>query len=470
MRIRIDETVWTKLQSDLQPGAPVESAAVLLGEVLGAEAERVIVVRHAQLVSPEGYEIRRADQLRISPVTLNRLTRLARDRGWSILTMHTHGSGASPRFSWADDNGDARLMPAFANQVPNVPHGSMVLNTAGKVRARLFERDAAPTTADLVSIGKVLRVLSDLPTQEDARFHRQQLALGKAGQAQLRSLRVAIVGLGGTGSVAAMQLCHLGVGELLLVDGDPLEASNLSRVVGARTSDVGRIAKVDIAARYIVETGMPVSVRIVAQHLAECNVGLLAGADVVISCVDRHVPRALLNSLAYHALVPTIDIGTAFRVDPEGRLVGDAGRVVVAGPGRPCLNCWGHISPVALRIEAMEDHERESLAEEGYIQGADAPEPAVVAFNGAVASAAVIELIRLVTAFAGAEDPPHRLAFSFRDGTVRRNRLAGRVYCDICGGREREAVTPPMVAQSPGGRDGPPGSSVSQDSPTSTSK
>jgi molybdopterin/thiamine biosynthesis adenylyltransferase len=196
--------------------------------------------------------------------------------------------------------------------------------------------------------------------------------------------------------------------------------------------DVGRMPKVDLAARYIVESGLPVRVHAVGEHLDERNAEVLATADVIVSCVDRHRPRALLNRLAYRALVPLIDTGTAFRVGAGGQMTGDAGRVVVVGPGKRCLSCWGHISPEALRMEALAPEEREALAVEGYISGADVPEPSVVAFNAAVASHAVIELMRLVTGFAGADDPPERLAFSFRDGTVRRNRLADCRLCSIC--------------------------------------
>ena len=82
------------------------------------------------------------------------------------------------------------------------------------------------------------------------KFDRQVRALGSAGQKYLESLTVAIVGLGGTGSIAAEQLAHLGVRKFILVDPDRIEMTNLNRVVGARVSDVGRF-KTDVAADMI---------------------------------------------------------------------------------------------------------------------------------------------------------------------------------------------------------------------------
>jgi hypothetical protein len=125
-------------------------------------------------------------------------------------------------------------------------------------------------------------------------------------------------------------------------------------------------------------------------------------------------------------------------VNGAGVVTGDAGRVVVVGPDRPCLSCWGHIDPHALRIEALSDDERQNQEREGYIDGANEVQPSVVAFNTFVAGAGVMEFMRLVTAFAGTQSPPLRMAFSFADGTVKRNTLAACGECAICGGR-REA-------------------------------
>jgi hypothetical protein len=129
-----------------------------------------------------------------------------------------------------------------------------------------------------------------------------------------------------------------------------------------------------------------------------------------------------------------IDLGTAFRVDESALMTGAAGRVVVLGPGRPCLACWGHLDADRLRIESLPAEEREKEIQEGYIDGADEPQPSVIAFNTMVAGAGVIEALRLLTGFAVGGVPPARLSFSFLEGVVKRNNLLANTRCRICGG------------------------------------
>ncbi|MCZ6491253.1 MAG: ThiF family adenylyltransferase, partial [Acidobacteria bacterium] len=63
------------------------------------------------------------------------------------------------------------------------------------------------------------------------RYSRQVLyrGIGEAGQRKLLASRVAIVGCGALGSHQASLLVRAGVGELLLIDRDYVEESNLQR-------------------------------------------------------------------------------------------------------------------------------------------------------------------------------------------------------------------------------------------------
>jgi hypothetical protein len=136
--------------------------------------------------------------------------------------------------------------------------------------------------------------------------------------------------------------------------------------------------------------------------------------------------------LSYKKAIPLIDMGSAFRVNVDGRITHGAGRVVIVGPHRPCLACWGHINPDRIRIESLSESDRAREVSDGYIAGAEVPQPSVICFNTTVAGAAVVELLRLVTGFSGVDDAPLRLAFDFESGTVRRNSLPKGSCCRIC--------------------------------------
>jgi molybdopterin/thiamine biosynthesis adenylyltransferase len=63
------------------------------------------------------------------------------------------------------------------------------------------------------------------------RYSRQIVfdGIGEEGQARLLRSRVAIIGLGATGTVAANNLCRAGVGFIRLIDRDYVELTNLQR-------------------------------------------------------------------------------------------------------------------------------------------------------------------------------------------------------------------------------------------------
>ena len=71
-------------------------------------------------------------------------------------------------------------------------------------------------------------------------FDRTIRLVGEEGQARLLRAKVALFGLGGVGSYALEALVRAGIGEMLLVDGDVVEETNLNRQLIATRKTVGQ--------------------------------------------------------------------------------------------------------------------------------------------------------------------------------------------------------------------------------------
>ena len=240
------------------------------------------------------------------------------------------------------------------------------------------------------------RPVRPLARTKSERYVRQILALGDAGQRILETVHVAIVGLGGLGSLVAEQLAHLGVRRFTVVDNDRLETTNLNRLVGAKRSDVGRL-KVDIAARNIRGISRASKVERIPRNVRESEaLDALKLADFIFGCVDSDSARLILNELALAYQVPYIDSGVGIAAI-EGRIAEAGGRVIVWVPGRPCLLCAAEIDVRIAAEELENEDQRRFRREHGYVSGADVPAPSVISLNATVASIAVTEFLALAT-------------------------------------------------------------------------
>src|SRR6059036_1739900 len=90
--------------------------------------------------------------------------------------------------------------------------------------------------------------------------------------------------------------------------------------------------------------------------------------------------RALLNQMSYQYLMPYIDMGNRIAAR-DGRVTAGSGRVVVMTPLAPCLWCYEDIRAKVITEEALRPEERERLGREGYIEGMEVENPAVVSLN-----------------------------------------------------------------------------------------
>jgi hypothetical protein len=238
---------------------------------------------------------------------------------------------------------------------------------------------------------------------------RQEAAFGKPFNAMMKSLRVAVVGLGGTGSPTATLLARSGVGELILIDGDELETTNMNRVRGYRSADVGKKKAVTLG-KYIESLGLDTRVTVIPHYIEDSGMALdaISSADIVFGCTDDAEGRDILNQAMYYYLLAFLDLGIAGFVDQDNQgvpyLRDQRGRVSCILPEHgSCLRCQRVITEEMLKYERaikerpeLEKLDPATLEREFYLRGGRENSPGIGPFTSATADNAVATLMNLV--------------------------------------------------------------------------
>ena len=111
---------------------------------------------------------------------------------------------------------------------------------------------------------------------------------------RLKNSRVAVIGCGGIGGYAAEELLRLGIGQLVAVDGDKFDASNLNRQILCTHESIGH-NKAECVKQRAALIAPAVSVIAVGEYLTEENAErILSGCDLVIDALDSLEARRVL--------------------------------------------------------------------------------------------------------------------------------------------------------------------------------
>ncbi|WP_242118240.1 HesA/MoeB/ThiF family protein [Sphingomonas lacusdianchii] len=216
--------------------------------------------------------------------------------------------------------------------------------------------------------------------------------VGGAGQAALKAARVVVIGAGGIGSPALQYLAAAGVGTLVVIDDDTVDASNLQRQTLFGDADIGT-AKVTAAAQALARINPHVTVEAVPTRIDAANAAaLLAGADVVLDGCDNFATRLNVADAALAARIPLVSAAV-------GQFEGQLGVFRGWEAHLPCYRCFVGNDPA--RADA-------SCADQGVLG----------ALTGVMGSLAALETLRAIIGFG--DDPAGKLlvadllAFRFR--------------------------------------------------------
>ena len=162
-------------------------------------------------------------------------------------------------------------------------------------------------------------------TQEivPTRYLRNYGTLGALGQIKLLKSMVGVIGVGGLGGIIVRNLARIGVGSLVLVDGDTFSEDNLNRQEFSTEKTVGRI-KVEVAAEEVKQINGAVDVVGIKIEAGEKEfLKILGKADAVVDALDNLPSRFALQRAAVALNIPVV----------HGSVAGFVGQVSTILPG-----------------------------------------------------------------------------------------------------------------------------------------
>jgi molybdopterin/thiamine biosynthesis adenylyltransferase len=430
------EGEYASLVAHLFSDRSVERAAFLRCGISTSSLETRLLVRNVAPVAPADVLDASASHMRIAPHAYLRAMKDSHLDRSAFVFVHSHPARFE-RHSPQDDQEERKLFRTAHVRIGGATvHASLVLSDPAKPIGRVWLADGTTAPIERIRvIGNRFRFYDDAggsrPTPEF--FDRQVRAFGKEIQLLLSRLTVGVVGCGGTGSAVIEQLVRLGVGRIIVFDGEVFEKSNVNRVFGSSSDDAG-VPKTDIAVRStrhvnvgteIVAITMPITFRSAIERLKEC--------DVAFGCTDEEWGRSLLTKFALYYVVPVFDI--AVKIDSEEGVIRSVqGRVTSLLPGAACLYCRKRIDPKRVyyeTVQATSPAEAENLRREGYVPELGDPAPAVITFTSSVAAGAINELLHRVTGFMGDERRSTEVIYRFDDSALSTNARPPEIDC-VC--------------------------------------
>ena len=155
------------------------------------------------------------------------------------------------------------------------------------------------------------------------RYQRNIGSLGIEGQLKLRRARVAVIGAGGLGGVLIELLARLGLGALVVIDGETFSEDNLNRQILCTEAWVGR-SKADAARQRVLRINSAVEMEAHSVFIRRDNIdALIKGCCLVIDALDSIPVRLILQEAAARLTVPFV----------HGAVAGFVGEIMTVCPG-----------------------------------------------------------------------------------------------------------------------------------------
>ena len=156
-------------------------------------------------------------------------------------------------------------------------------------------------------------------------FSRVISLLGEENFSKINEKAVLVVGLGGVGGYAVEALVRSGISNLILIDYDKIDISNLNRQIITNNNNIGN-DKVTVMKERILSINPNCNVIVINTFLNDETITLLDNYhfDYIVDACDSVQAKKLLIDYALEKDIKLISsMGTAKKLDPEKLTITD---------------------------------------------------------------------------------------------------------------------------------------------------
>lgn len=433
----IPEGMYKCLHTHLFPGDGHGHAAAILAGVSNTRRGTRLLARDLHLAEDgKDYVTGTHTHHTLRAEFIRKQVRQARDEHLAYLAIHNHGGTDRVMFSDDDLHSQNEGYPALLDITRGLPVGAVVFAEDAAAGRVWTSHDSQYSLQDIVVVGTNRRVLRPQPllphdpATNDV-YDRQTKLFGPAGQRILANAEVAIIGLGGVGSMLAEFLGRLGVGYFVLIDPDHVEPSNLPRLVGACVADAELATpKVVVAEQNIRRANPEATIRIHKSEVQDPDaIADLKGCDYMFLAADTMKARLIFNCLVHQYLIPGHQIGTKITSTPSGVIESVMAHARPVTPESGCLECNRLIDHNRLTWEMLSNEQRRIQA---YVEDDDVVAPSVITLNASGVDCALNHFLFHMTCLAKDQAGTPYIQFRPLEQEVRRvrpGREPGCLYC-----------------------------------------
>ena len=190
-------------------------------------------------------------------------------------------------------------------------------------------------------------------------FDRFELLIGKDALEKIKKSKILIVGIGGVGGSVATSLIRSGVQNIVLIDFDTVDITNLNRQIVAYHSTIG-LKKVNVMKKLLLDINPSIVVKTYEIFVDKDNIKIILDDEnptyIIDACDSKETKKALILEAISRKIKFISSMGTGNKMNPSDLEITDI-RKTVNDPLARIFRKWVKDNKIKNKITVLSSRE-----------------------------------------------------------------------------------------------------------------